>query len=149
MRETINEMRYVDHHSMKESKKLLRSYSLPTHQAVSLASNREAAHSSRLTFAWYGRTSEHGGSLLLTFIAPGIPQNDSPSAAPEAVSQLTNGCAAQGWGQMCRFQGKMCPHFRSFTKSFYLCMSREARAMKQGGNDIKMLLCAANPQSSV
>jgi hypothetical protein len=33
---------------MKESKKFLQSCSLPTRQAVSLASNREAAHLSRL-----------------------------------------------------------------------------------------------------
>jgi hypothetical protein len=31
------------------------------------------------------------------------------------VSQLTNGCAAQDWGQMCRFQGKIRSHFGSFT----------------------------------
>jgi len=30
--------------------------------------------------------------------------------------QLTNGCAAHDWGQMCRFQGKIRSHFRSFTR---------------------------------
>jgi hypothetical protein len=58
-------------------------------------------------------------SLLLTFIAPGIPQNDSPSAAPEAVSQLTNGCAAAAVGGKCAgFRAKWgLAHFRCLSSS--------------------------------
>src|SRR5260370_31271053 len=59
--------------------------------------------------------SEHGGSFLLTSIAPGMPKNDSSSTAPEAVSQLINGRAAQHSGQLPTFEGKSCSHGSSFT----------------------------------
>ncbi len=48
-------------------------------------------------------------------LAPGITKTDSPSTASEAVSQLTNGCAAHDSSQSTRLEGKNGPHFRAFT----------------------------------
>jgi hypothetical protein len=49
--------------------------------------------------------SEQRDSFLFLSIAPGITKNDSSSTAPEAVSQLLNGCAAQVEGQVLKWEG--------------------------------------------
>ena len=48
-------------------------------------------------------------------VAPGITKNDSSSTAPEAVSQLINGGAAQVEGQVLMLEGKTRPCRKSFT----------------------------------
>jgi hypothetical protein len=42
-------------------------------------------------------------------------KNDVQQSASKAVSQVINGCVAQHSGHMCRFEGKICSHGRSFT----------------------------------
>jgi hypothetical protein len=49
------------------------------------------------------------------FQVAGMTKNDSPSTASEAVSQLTNSCAAHDSSQSARETGKNGPHFRVFT----------------------------------
>ena len=49
--------------------------------------------------------SEQRDSFLFISIAPGITKNASSSTAPEAVSQLINGCAAQVGRQVLMLEG--------------------------------------------
>src|SRR5260370_17529515 len=44
-----------------------------------------------------------------------IYRNDPERSASQAVSFVANGCAAQDWGQVLRFEGKTCSLFGSFT----------------------------------
>jgi hypothetical protein len=83
MRETINEMRYVDHHSMKESKNFS-DFALFPHIKRFLSPAIVKLLTRRAYSRLVRKNVQTSRSLLLTFIAPGIPQNDSPSAAPEA-----------------------------------------------------------------
>jgi hypothetical protein len=46
-----------------------------------------------------------------------IYKNGAQQSASGAVSQATNGCAAQHSGQLLMFQGKTCSHFGAFTMS--------------------------------
>jgi hypothetical protein len=52
-----------------------------------------------------GRTVRTERLILFLSIAPGITKNASSSTAPEAVSQLVNGCAAQVEGQVLMSEG--------------------------------------------
>jgi hypothetical protein len=45
-----------------------------------------------------------------------IYNSRAQQTAPGAVSQVTNGWAAQDWGQLLTFQGKTCSLVGSFTK---------------------------------
>ena len=69
-----------------------------------------------LTPARPGRAVRTERLIFVPIHTPGITKNDSSSTAPEAVSQLTNSCAAQVEGQVLMSEGKTYPLRMSFTK---------------------------------